>query len=324
MAACSASATPLAVPTATLPLPTATVITPTPLPTSTLAPYEQFTIEYLRKRAYGGGRIEVLEKLSETGLFTGYAIRYPSDGLNIYGFINIPTGPGPFPVIVSIHGYSPSGTYYPFDTESDFAGFLAENQFIVIHPGFRNHPPSDNGDNVLRVGMSEDAMNLIALLKERGNLPAELAAANPEQMGLWGTSMGGEIALRVLTISPDIKAAVLYSPLSGNEERNWRQLYEVLGDDEFQRDAQIPLELLDRVSPMYYYHRITSAVQLHHGTADTTVPISFAVETCDFLTAAGVSVQCIYYQDAGHLFSGTDKENLRQNALEFFRIHLLP
>lgn len=306
--------------------PTATVTVPTQTPpaTSTLAPYEQFSIDYLRKRTYGGGRIEILEKLSETGLFTGYSIRYPSDGLNIYGFVNIPNGPGPFPVIVSIHGYSPDGTYYPFDTEADFAGYFAGNQFIVIHPGLRNHPPSDNGDNVLRVGMSVDVMNLIALLREKNNLPAELVTADPERMGLWGRSMGGEIALRILTISPNIKAAVLYSPLSGSQARNAPQLYEVLRDDQFQLDAQVPLELLDRISPMYFYHRVTSAVQIHHGTADTTAPISWTVETCAFLQGANVPAECIYYQDADHMFSGVDKENLRQAALDFYRIHLSP
>lgn len=317
-------ATPVAPPQATIVLPTATVITPTPQPTATLAPYEQFTIEYLRKRTYGGGHIEVLEKLSETGLFSSYSIRYPSDGLNIYGFMNIPNGPGPFPVIVSVHGYAPYGTYYPFDTEADFAGFFAENQFIVIHPGLRNHPPSDHGDNLLRVGMSVDVLNLIALVKEQSNLPAELTTANPELLGLWGTSMGGEIALRILTISPDIKAAVLYSPLSGNNERNALQLYEFTRDEQLQQDRQIPLEMLDRISPMYFYHHITSAIQIHHGTADTTAPISWAVETCDFLESASVPVQCVYYQDAGHLFSGEDKENLRRNALEFYKFHLSP
>ena len=136
--------------------------------------------------------------------------------------------------------------------------------------------------------------------------------------------MGGEIALRALTISPDIKAAVLYSAFSGNEERNSRQLYKVLRDEQFQKDTTVPLELLDRISPMYYYHQIKSAVQLNHGTKDTTAPISWAVETCDFLESAGVSVQCIYYEKAGHVFNGDNTRKLRQNALEFYQAHLSP
>ena len=319
---CSMLATPSALPPPTLVLPAATVIPPTPLPTPTLAPFEQYTIDYLRRRTYGGGVIQVLEKLTETDSFTSYSIHYTSDGLNIFGFMNVPKGIGPFPVIISIHGYAAYGTYNPFQPVQDSTDVLTVNQFIVIRPGLRNHPPSDPGDNLLRVGMTVDVMNLIALLKAKDVLPPELASANTDRIGLWGTSMGGEIGLRVITLSPDINAAVLYSPLSGYSDRNARQLYEIIGDEEFAKDFTVPLEMLDRVSPVYHYHQITSAVQLHHGTADTTAPISWAAETCDFLKAAAVSVECIFYQDAGHIFGGETLQQLRQKALEFYRIHL--
>ena len=307
-----------------IPTGTATAITSTPLPTVTLAPYEQYTIDYLQRRTYGGGNLEILEKLAESDSFTSYSVRYPSDGLNIYGFMNVPKGAGPFPVIISIHGYAAYGTYDLFNPAQDSASFLAANHFIVIHPGLRNHPPSDSGDNLLRVGMTLDVMNLIALVKARSGLPPELVVAASDQIGLWGVSMGGEIALRLITLSPEVKAAVLYSPLSGNPERNSRQLYAITRDEEFAKDFAVPLEMLDRVSSVYYYSKITSAVQLHHGTADTTAPISWAVETCDFLKAAGTSVQCIFYQDAGHVFGGETLRQLRRSALEFYRTHLLP
>lgn len=309
-------------PQPTIVLPTATVVTPTPQPTPTLAPFEQYTLDHLRQRAYGGGRLEVVQKLTENEAFTSYSIRYPSEGLTIYGFMNVPKGPGPFPVIVSIHGYAPYGKYDPFNPGLDSADVLAANQFIVIHPGLRNHPPSDRGENLLRVGMALDVMNLIALLKARDALPPELGSANTDRIGLWGMSMGGEIGLRVITISPDIHAAVLYSPLSGYSERNSRQLYEITRDEEFAKDFGIPLEMLDRISPVYQYYRITAAVQLHHGTADTTAPISWAVETCDFLKAAGIPVECHYYQDAGHVFGGDGLYQLQQKAVEFYRTHL--
>jgi uncharacterized protein len=324
LTSCSLSAPPVATPIATVILPTATAITPTPLPTPTLAPYEQYTIIYLSRRTYGGGKIEIVEKLTETDTFTSYSIRYPSEGLTIYGFMNIPKGNGPFPVIISVHGYAEYGEYDPFNPSREFVDFFAENNFIVIHPGLRNQPPSDNGDNLLRVGMTLDIMNLIALVKAKNDLPTELASADTDRLGLWGASMGGEIALRVLTISPDIKATVLYSPLGGNEERNSRQLYKVFRDEQFQKDAEVPLELLDRISPMYYYHQIKSVVQLNHGTKDTTAPISWGVETCDFLKSAGVSVQCIYYEKAGHVFSGENLQKLHQNALQFYQAYLSP
>jgi len=322
--ACSALATPIPIPTATLVVPTATVVTSTPSPTPTLAPYEQYTIDYLRKRTYGGGKIEVQQKLSETDLYNAYAIRYPSDGLNIYGYMTVPKGTGPFPVIISIHGYVPYGKYDPFNIGVDFGDFLAENQFIVLHPEMRNQPPSDNGDNVLRVGMTEDVLNLIALIEAKKDLPPELESADTDVLGLWGTSMGGEIGLRVLTISSDIKAAVLYSALSGDERKNSQQLYHVIQDEQFKLDEQVPLEMFDRISPANYYYKLKSDILINHGTADTTAPISWAVETCNFLQSAGVSVQCIYYQGAGHVFKHDDVGKLAQNMLDFYRTHLVP
>jgi dipeptidyl aminopeptidase/acylaminoacyl peptidase len=171
--------------------------------------------------------------------------------------------------------------------------------------------------------MSVDVLNLIALLKEQGNLPVELAQADSSRMGLWGTSLGGEIALRVLTVSPEIKAAVLYSSMSGNQELNSRQLYRLTQDNQFQDDTQVPIEMMDRISPLYFYHLITSAVQLHHGMDDSTAPISWAVETCNFLQSAGVSAQCVYYPDVGHIFNRSNFEKLQVSSLEFYKINLL-
>ena len=129
------------------------------------------------------------------------------------------------------------------------------------------------------------------------------------------------IALR---IPPDIEAAVLYSTLSGNLERNSRQLYEVLADEQFQQDTQVPLEMMDRISPMYSYHLIQSPVQMHHGTGDAIVPVSWAVETCSFLESAGVSVECVYYPDVGHVFNRGNFEQMQAKALEFYTLHLSP
>ena len=125
----------------TVVIPTATVVTPTPVPTPTLAPYEQYTIDYLSKRTYGGGKIEIVKRLAESKNFITYTIRYPSDGLTIYGFMNVPKGEGPFPVILSVHGYLSAGQPDSFNPSQDFADFFADNQFIVIHPSMRNQPP---------------------------------------------------------------------------------------------------------------------------------------------------------------------------------------
>jgi dienelactone hydrolase len=128
-----------------------------------------------------------------------------SDGLSIHGFANVPKGEGPFPVIVALHGYVNPATYDPLDYTTSVLDVIAQAGYIVIHPDLRNYPPSDNGDNLFRVGMAVDVLNLIALVKATSG-PSELfATAAPDSIGLWGHSMGGSLALRVLTVSSDVK-----------------------------------------------------------------------------------------------------------------------
>ena len=73
--------------------------------------YYLYTNEYLRSRLYGGGEIEFVEVLGQNVFFTRYLIRYPSDGLTIYGFADIPNDEGSHPVIIALHGYIDPAVY---------------------------------------------------------------------------------------------------------------------------------------------------------------------------------------------------------------------
>ena len=144
----------LATPTFTPSTATATPPLPTPTITSTLAPYEQYTIDYLRRRSYGGGSIEVVRIMEELDQFTRTMIRYTSDDLTLYGFMNIPAGEGTFPVIIMMHGLGDSGSFNNLNFKNDIVDALTNEGYLVIHPIMRGYPPSDSGDNMFRVGMA--------------------------------------------------------------------------------------------------------------------------------------------------------------------------
>ena len=101
------------------PQPTAVPPTPTPLnlplpagiPEAPEDPADGRTIAGLRARAYEAGPLEVLRTLSSTPQYTSYAIAYVSDGLRITGYLNVPRGEGPFPVLLINHGYVPPTGY---------------------------------------------------------------------------------------------------------------------------------------------------------------------------------------------------------------------
>ena len=319
---------PVATPTASFtptftpsPLPTATV---TPLPTfsPTPDPYYPWSIDYLRSRSYGGGQIEFLEVMAQNLSFTRYLMRYPSDGLNIYGFADIPNDEEPHPVIIALHGYIDPAIYNTLDYTAHYAGAIASAGYIVLHPNLRGYAPSDNGENLFRVGMAIDVLNLIALVQSQSGGEGPLRTALADRIGMWGHSMGGGITTRVLTVSDDVRAAVLYAAMSGDEQKNYEAIRQWSGQTRGLEELNVPLEALPRISAMYAFQNITAAVSIHHGTADALVPLDWSVTTCDQLTALGKNVVCTYYQDMPHTFYGAGDEEFIQNTVQFFNQYL--
>ena len=305
---------------------TATATTPSPSPTltATLAPDEQYTIDYLRRRSYGGGRIEVLRTMQSSDQFTRTVIRYSSEDLNLYGFMNVPAGEGPFPVIIMMHGLTDTGSFNELDYRNPILDALARRGYLAILPVMRGYPPSDSGDNMFRVGMAIDMLNLMALVKTQGGQSGALEKALPDRMGILGQSLGGNVALRVLTASTEVKAAVLYSSLSGNELKNSQQLYKITLEPNFQNELNVLPSLLPRISPVYYYGDITAPIQLYQGTEDETVPVSWARETCSLLQTAGRDIECIYYEGEGHIFSAEARMEFIENISDFYKAYLFP
>jgi len=313
-----------------VPLPTRTV-TPTPeatpviLPSATatlFAPYEQYSIDYLRGRSYGGGTLDVAEKLAEHEKYTTYTVRYLSDGLYIYAVMNVPNGDAIYPVVISVHGYFKPREYYILDTDFTIENRLAEEGYITIHPTMRNYPPSDSGDNLFRVGDTIDILNLIAVIRAQSGSGA-LQKADPTRIGLGGRSMGGGIVLSVLTINPDVKAAYLYSPISGDEARNAAFFHDFARlDAQFAGELNAPVDVFEKISPQNYYKDIKASILLAHGESDRVVHVTWTEDTCNLLKDAGVQKRCIFYKGADHTFHGDDLQDFIAEVLAFFALHL--
>jgi dipeptidyl aminopeptidase/acylaminoacyl peptidase len=316
--------TPTSLPTAT----STSTSTPVP-PTATAIPlrevpeeYLPYTVAYLRTRSYGDGQIETLEVMEERENFTRYKIRYPSDGLNIYGFVNLPKGKGSFPIIIMMHGYGKSSVPTVLGPETETADLLANNGYLVLRSNMRGYPPSDNGDNRYRVGMAVDILNLIALVKEQARQPGLLENADPTRIGLWGQSLGGGVALRVATVSEDIKAMVLYSSISADELKNAKLFYGITGEQIYLAEMETPPEVMAYISPLNYFDTINASAKLYHSLTDDVVPAAWATETCDAMKANHIDVECFYYIGADHTFSSGFKTDFRKTMLAFFETKL--
>ncbi len=320
----TATLTPTPPPTATptqisTPLPTATpTATPTFTPTPTPDPYVGLTVADLAARSYGGGELGVEEIMAVTGAFTRSLVSYPSDGLTLYGFMNVPPGAGPFPVALVMHGYVAPEGYGTLAYTTRYADALARAGYLAIHPNYRNYPPSDSGDDLFRASHAADALNLIHLIRKQAGRPGPLALADPSFVGMVGHSMGGGITLRTITIGGEaVQAAVLYGAMSGDEKLNFEKIREWSGNRALPELETSP-EDLARINPIDHLERISAAVSIHHGDYDGTVPPAWSADLCGRLQALNKPVECFTYPGQPHTFQGEGDTLFIQRVVEFF------
>ena len=311
------TATPIITSTPTI-APTATVnrlITLTPTPD----PYRDLYITSLISRNYGGGVLEDMGNLNGAVDFTRKLFRYRSEGLDLYGFINIPQGEGPFPVIVMAHGYIDPVQFSTLDYSVRYADALTEAGYIAIHPNLRGYGPSEDGENVLGTGDAIDVLNLIALIRQQAGSEGLLKQADSERIGLWGHSMGGVVVMRTLIVDQQVKAGLLYASINADESINLSH-FEKDGRGNEKTDA--PREILNLLSPKNYLDQITAPLAIFHGGKDDVVPVNWSRNLCLALDGIGKEVTCREYPDQPHTFQNSGDAQFIKEMVAFFDAHV--
>lgn len=191
--------------------------------------------------------------------------------------------------------------------------------FLVIHPNFRNHRGSQRGDNAFRTGYARDVLHLIPMAQR-------LPQADGKAVGLWGHSMGGGVTLRVLTITDQVKAAVLYGSMSGDEVKNYHAIMN-WSNEMAARTGELPeapsnRQLYDAISALYFVDQITATIEIHHGVLDDQVPFGWSEELADYLTQAGIPYNFYSYPYQNHNFVGDGYSLINQRVINFFHVQL--
>jgi uncharacterized protein len=303
-------------------------ITPTP----TLFPLD---IRAMRQTPYPGSEILIEETLQPGANYSRYIASYQSEGLKIYGLLTIPYGEKPepgWPAIIFNHGYIPPAVYRTTERYIAYVDSLASNGYIVFRIDYRGHDRSEGeprgayGDP----GYTNDVLNAVASLK---NLPE----VDPEAIGMWGHSMGGYLTLRSMVISDNIKAGVIWAGVvvsypdmltrwrrsagptptpASTGGRRWRSDWiAAFGSPEENPD------FWNGISSNSYLEDISGPVQLHHGTADTSVPFEFSEILFQQLQDAGKTVEYYAYEGDDHNISNLFSLAMTR-TIEFFDRYL--
>lgn len=264
-----------------------------------------------------------------------------------HGVILAPAGaaPGSLPVLMYLHG---GDNGLDVDQLLPLLPLLIADvgdSFVIVAPGFRSEPLDFAGTTWISTGEASpwdrDVDDALALLDVTFDLEP---AADTERVGLIGFSRGGAVGLLMAVRDPRIDATVeFFGPtdffgafveeltreaLDGNP-RNLPGI-DVL-DSRFLQPlargeitvADMRLELLRR-SPVYFAEDL-GAVQVHHGTADSTVPVEEGRRLIDVMTALGrVAPEFEGYIYAGGTHTPLTLSGSLDRTAAFIDVHLAP
>lgn len=311
------------------------VATPIPSPTPTPGPFDDLTIPYLRERDYESS-LGHLERVSENSNYISYLTNYSSDGLKINALLTKPKGEVPnggWPAIIFIHGYTPPKNYDTLDNYSSYADFLAENGFVVFKIDLRGHGSSEGegGGAYYSSDYVIDTLNAYAALQKADFV-------NPEKIGLWGHSMGGNVVMRSFAANPEIPAVVIWA----GAVYTYTDLAEYGIDDNSYRPPDITSERVKKrqelletyglpengnpfwqvVAPTNYLNDLKGAIQINHAVDDNVVSIEYSRNLNKLLEETKVEHELSEYQSGGHNLTGATFTKAMENTVEFFDKHL--
>ena len=130
--------------------------------------------------------------------------------------------------------------------------------------------------------------------------------------------MGGLITLRAMVVSDEIKAGVIWAGTVGTMEQmlERQREREIRNPEWAQRTRQWREELTAQfgsptenpafwasISPNSYVADLSGPIQLHHGTADTSVPVAFSDVLNAQIQAVGRQVDYFTYPGDDHNLS---------------------
>ncbi|MBI5609339.1 MAG: S9 family peptidase [Deltaproteobacteria bacterium] len=239
-------------------------------------------------------------------------------------FVYKPTGKGPFPFVINIHG-GPEGQARPsFDPSIQL--WLAELGVAVLVPNVRGSDGYGKAYLALDNGKKrEDSVSDIGALLDWARTQPDL---DPKRAAVYGGSYGGYMVLAALVhygerlrAGVDIVGISNFVTFLENTQAYRRDNRRAEYCDEREPGMR---EFLQRISPLSHVDRIHSALFVAQGANDPRVPRSEAEQVVAAVRQAGKAVWYLLAKDEGHGFQKkSNREALVQAVALFWQSHLL-
>ena len=227
-------------------------------------------------------------------------VKYPSsDGLEISGYLTVPNGEPPFPLVVVPHGgphVTETITYDPW------AQMLANHGYLVLQPQYRgSHNYGLDFYKASFDGEESQAGRLMQDDKDAGALfLVEQGMVNPDRIAMVGWSYGGYAALIAAAREDQIYQCVVAGAAVSDpimQLNNYR--YGLRGA---QKEEQMGT-WMTAVMPIDEVEKVNIPMLLVHGDADQRVSVDHIIKYRRKLDDLGKEYKYVELANADHFYS---------------------
>jgi dipeptidyl aminopeptidase/acylaminoacyl peptidase len=278
---------------------------------------ERPTLRTLAEADFQATTLELGTVVAETEDYTTTAVTYASDGTTASGALSVPTGDGPHPGLVLVHGVVNPDVYLAGSGLAREQDYFARAGYVVLSLDLRSSTAEPTSAAALGIDMGStvDVINGIRALRAAG-----LPTLDDSRIGLLGHSMGGLLALNVIVSMPElVDAAIALSPASIDPSDNVEYLTALFGGTpapivQQYGTAKDNPEFWRDISPGSLVDRVEAPLLLIHGTEDEITPLRWSAETAARWGKSGKEVEFVELEGEGHVFQARWNEAMTTAA----------
>lgn len=254
----------------------------------------------------------------KTTVARGAERTYPSadgsDGASVHGWVFVPEGEGPHPVLLNIHG----GPYAQYTHDwFDETQVLVEAGYAVVmcNPRGSNGYGAEHGAAVKHAMGTVDLQDILGFLDsavdEFGS--AGSGVIDEQRLGVMGGSYGGLMTALITANDHRFTAAIVergyLDPLSalGSSDIGWFFTPEYFGTDR---------ATVERQSPLAQVHRVRTPTLVIHSEDDLRCPIEHAQRYYHALWSQGVESELLIFPGENHELSRSGTPWHRRSRFE--------
>jgi dipeptidyl aminopeptidase/acylaminoacyl peptidase len=230
------------------------------------------------------------------------------DGYPVHGWVTTPPGPGPHPVLLTIHG-GPFTQYgwSLFDETQTYAS--AGYAVVQCNPRGSSGYGAEHGRAIREAFGDRDAVDVLAFL----DAALEDPALDGDRVGIMGGSYGGYLTTLLIGRTTRFAAAIseraFNDPVSfvGSSDIGWFFPDQYLGSD--------PARVAEQ-SALAHAHRITTPTLVIHSEEDWRTPVEQGTRLYVELKRRGVPTELLLFPGEGHELSRSGRPRHRLARFE--------